>query len=182
MGDTEYGNGLEDFLKFIPEFMNESDRAAVVLGGAKLDLLLHQILEGFFLSVKDEDSLLGQGRPLRSFGAKIDVIYRLGLLNAEVTKLLHSFRKIRNEFAHEVDNCDLNSQRNQSRLKEMMVSFADSETFNAVKAQVPSQFKLSPASLDFRIMLALLITQLSALKIFVPKVSGGKALPLLIPK
>ena len=77
------GEELSDYQRFgetvmfLSEFLRETDRAAVVLGGAKLDLLLHRILQKHFLSpIKSgDDTLLNQSRPLGSFGAKNDIEY-----------------------------------------------------------------------------------------------------------
>lgn len=49
----------QQFISFIKEFLEESDRAAVVLGAAKIDILLHQILKKVLLpSPRGDDELL----------------------------------------------------------------------------------------------------------------------------
>jgi len=53
------------FVKFMSEFMAESDRAAVILGAAKLDLLLYQLLSKFLVaSPSSKDELLDGDSPL----------------------------------------------------------------------------------------------------------------------
>jgi hypothetical protein len=94
------------FEKFAQEFHAESDRAAVILGAAKLDELLRELLEKCFLpKVGDYDELLGDEggeRPLSALSARINAAYRLGLISADFTRSLHRVRKIRNRFAHRV--------------------------------------------------------------------------------
>lgn len=50
---------VEEHRRFISEFVGETDRAAVILGAAKLDILLYQILQRFLLAdVGTSDELL----------------------------------------------------------------------------------------------------------------------------
>lgn len=105
----------EAFIGFLTEFINESDRAAVVLGAAKLDYLLCELINKVLLPPqnKKDDELLGeegQGGILGSFSAKINIAHRLGLIDASFKNLLHLIRKIRNRFAHEIEGCRLNSR------------------------------------------------------------------------
>ena len=73
------------FEKFAQEFHAESDRAAVILGAAKLDELLRELLEKCFLpKVGDYDELLGDEggeRPLSALSARINAAYRLSLIH-----------------------------------------------------------------------------------------------------
>jgi hypothetical protein len=69
-----------DFKKFVDEFKGESDRAAVILGAAKLDLLLYQIIQQYLLPITgSKDELLDGDSPLGTFSAKILLANRLGL-------------------------------------------------------------------------------------------------------
>jgi len=53
------GIDMDRYMKFMNEFKDESDRAAVILGAAKLDTLLYQILDRHFLpSLSASDELL----------------------------------------------------------------------------------------------------------------------------
>ncbi len=179
-------SGYERFgetVVFLSEFLHETDRAAVVLGGAKLDLLLHRILQKHFLSPikSDTDPLLDQSLPLGSFGPKIDIAYRVGLIDSEFAKVLHLFRKIRNDFAHEVVNCDLNNQANQSRMKELVAPFVDSDWYKHLKEDTTKNTTLTGVSLDFRVILGMTVVQLNALYGLCPKVSSDKAMPILLP-
>src|SRR2546422_8611501 len=100
---TEPDLDWDAFAKFVDEFKGESDRAAVILGAAKLDATLGQILDRHLRpSLSSSDELLDGDSPLSTFSARIAVCYRLGLISSEFAKTLHQVRKIRNSFAHEL--------------------------------------------------------------------------------
>lgn len=50
---------IKPFREFVTEFSGESDRAAVILGAAKLDYLLYQILQKYLIpNASGRDELL----------------------------------------------------------------------------------------------------------------------------
>ena len=109
------------FKEFVEEFKNESDRAAVILGAAKLDALLGQILDRFLLPcTSSTDELLEGDSPLATFSARINICHRLGLISPQFAKSLHLVRRIRNGFAHELAGCSLNSGSHSDRLKSLL--------------------------------------------------------------
>ncbi len=99
---------------FAKEFHTESDRAAVVLGVAKLDELLGELLQRFLLPKtnhpNDGDELLGvvagvgggTEKGLSTFSARIHAAYRLGLISKNFRDSINTVRTIRNAFAHRV--------------------------------------------------------------------------------
>jgi len=93
------------FGKLITESTAESDRAAAILLSAELDELLRKIIGKRLVphnkKVNDRDILSSYGA-LGSFAARIDVGYRLGVLDSLVAYDLNLIRKIRNLFAHEI--------------------------------------------------------------------------------
>ncbi|WOD28742.1 hypothetical protein RYH70_01500 [Alloalcanivorax xenomutans] len=116
---------VEEFERFTEEFKNESDRAAVILGASQLDILLYQMLEGHLLpNPSGKDELLDGDSPLATFSSRINICYRLGLIDAEFARALHLVRKIRNSFAHEVSGVSLSSGPHRDRIKELVAPFA----------------------------------------------------------
>ena len=102
----------EAFEKFLDEFKSESDRAAVILGAAKLDILLYQLLTKFLIaSPAGTDELFDGDAPLGTFSSKINLAHRLGLIDKDFSRALHLIRKIRNSFAHEISGTTLESAR-----------------------------------------------------------------------
>lgn len=96
------------FGRLISESNDESDRAVAILLSAELDELLRRIIERklvphnkqIFKDVSKNDLLSSYGA-IGTFAARIDLGYRLGLLDSFVAHDLHIIRKIRNMFAHE---------------------------------------------------------------------------------
>lgn len=146
----------DHFLEFITEFMTESDRAAVILGAAKLDLLLYQLLTKYFVpSPSSKDELLDGDSPLGTFSSKIHLAYRLGLIGADFTRALHMIRKIRNSFAHEVAECNLNSGAHRDRVKELIAPFQHLKVFKEGLKVEEKAHSLTGASAEFRVALGL---------------------------
>jgi|GEM_PF-2880671 len=122
------------FRAFVDEFKNESDRAAVIIGAAKLDYLLYQILAKHFLpSVSGKDDLLDGDSPLSTFSAKINICYRLGLIDAGFARALHMIRKIRNSFAHEVSGCKFDNGPHSDRIRELVAPYVNTNHFKKSK-------------------------------------------------
>lgn len=111
---------VESFEAFMTEFISESDRAAVVLGAARIDAALYDLLVAFLQPAPDaNDSLLDGDSPLATFSAKINLAYRLGLIDAQCSRALHLVRKIRNSFAHDVQGCSLTAGAHGDRVREL---------------------------------------------------------------
>jgi DNA-binding MltR family transcriptional regulator len=149
------------FRKFIKEFENESDRAAVILIVAKIDLLLYQILQHYFIDIPaSKDELLDGDSPLGTLSAKINISYRLGLIDATFTKALHLIRKIRNDFAHEVSGSSLQSSPHQDRVKELTKPFQSLEFYKFFKETFLQNE--NNASINFRTVTSIIISSLEA--------------------
>lgn len=160
-------DGSEQAYKdFVNEFLEESDRACVVLGAAKLDISLFQILQKRLLPCgSGKDELFDADSPLSTFSAKINLCHRLGLIDSEVARSLHLIRKIRNAFAHEISGVSLSSGSHADRVKELVTSYRDLPAFKMAIDMAHKKIKgaSSGTPLDFRIMLAFLIAHLDVL-------------------
>jgi hypothetical protein len=121
---------LRDFIEFVGEFKNETDRSAVIVGTAKLDLLMYQLLSSYFLPCTSRnDDLLDGDSPLGTFSSRITVAHRLGLIDGLLCKALNTIRKIRNSFAHELRGATLDSGAHRDRIRELVGPLTDNETF-----------------------------------------------------
>ena len=99
-----------NWIEFQQHFERSDDRSCAILFAAYLDNALHTaLLSNAKHPNKCLDRLLGETRPLGTFSAKIDLFHSLGWLSEEVCNDLHQIRRIRNLFAHEVDNLAFNS-------------------------------------------------------------------------
>ena len=118
-------HGFKEFKRFAEDFKSESDRAAVILGAAKLDMMLFQILQARLVAcATGRDELLEGDSPLATFSARINVAFRLGLITAELARALHLVRRIRNSFAHEFSGVALSSGAHRDRVRELVLPFS----------------------------------------------------------
>jgi len=116
------------YRNFIIDLKNETDRAVGIIGAAKLDLLLYQIIQKFLLPCSSgRDDLLDGESPLGTFSAKINFAQRTGLISSDFAWGLNIIRRIRNSFAHELSNLSLESGAHLDRIKELEGSFAQSD-------------------------------------------------------
>jgi DNA-binding MltR family transcriptional regulator len=74
----------------------------VIAGSAKLNSLLRDVLESYFLPVTTTNDKLLDGRgALSTFDSRIRTAHRLGLIGADLFKTIQLIRRTRNIFAHE---------------------------------------------------------------------------------
>jgi hypothetical protein len=145
--------------KFIKDFSKESDRAAVIVGAAKLDESLYQMLVAFLLPVgSSNDELLDSDRPLGTFSARIHACQRLGLIDAELARALHLIRRIRNSFAHDAGGATLESGGHADRIRELLNPLRKYDGFEKARDLIASEHQGLAA--EFRTVLALLATRL----------------------
>lgn len=123
---------VRDFIEFIGEFKNETDRSAVIVGTAKLDLLMYQLLSSFLLpSTSKNDELLDGDSPLGTFSARITISHRLGLIDDALCRTLNIVRRIRNSFAHELRGATLDSGAHRDRIRELAAPLKDNGVFKS---------------------------------------------------
>lgn len=172
---------LDEFDKFTDEFKSESDRAAVILGASQLDLLLYQLLEGFLHpNPSGKDELLEGDGPLSTFSARINICYRLGLIDAEFSRALHLVRRIRNSFAHEVSGVSLGAGSHRDRIKELIAPFVNNW---ALPEMLETRFDgdESPGA-QFRAAIALMSLRLDGAVERVARMNCASAADLLPPE
>ena len=160
-GKEKFPEVLHDFSNFVEEFKTETDRASVILGAAKLDTLLSQLLERFLLpSVSSNDELLEGDSPLSTFSARINICCRLGLIGSDFAKSLHLVRRIRNSFAHEIVGVSLQTGSHADRLKSLLLPLHSVKYFVEFRNKYIGE--PSPSS-DFRACLALMAGRLEGI-------------------
>jgi hypothetical protein len=154
------------FQSFMEEFIAETDRAAVILGAAKVEFQLGQLLETYFLPCTGSaDDLLEGDSPLATFSAKIRVCHRLGLIDDTFVKLLNTFRRLRNGFAHEVTANSLAAGSARDRVFSMAEPFKDSRFFLSLLNKIARNMEkeVSEPSVVFRAVLAIFLLNLNRL-------------------
>ncbi|MCX6173402.1 MAG: hypothetical protein NTZ27_01450 [Ignavibacteriales bacterium] len=152
----------EEFLSFFNEFTEESDRAAVILGAAKLDLLLYQILQKALRPCPTgQDELMDGDAPLSTFSSKINLIHRMGIISSDFARVLHIIRKIRNTFAHEMASRSLDLGSHRDRVAELISPFRHLPIFESTYKTFFQEN--SGPSYDFRYALTCIIMRLEVI-------------------
>jgi DNA-binding MltR family transcriptional regulator len=95
---------------FLSEFQQETDRAAAVLGPAMLDQLLKDLLDATFTSAEVAKELTEKMMPIGTFSARITLAQAIGAISNSEARDLHRMRKIRNDFAHQLNGLSFKSQ------------------------------------------------------------------------
>lgn len=107
---------------FHEQFRSESDRACAILAAAALDESLRRLLKKFLVPASGRaDALLeGASAPLSSFSARIEAAFRLGLVSERFARDLQLIRKIRNDFAHDLEKSTFADAAVADRVNELV--------------------------------------------------------------
>jgi hypothetical protein len=162
---------FDRFSSFMDEFNGESDRAAVILGAAKIDQTLFELLSATLLPLTSgKDDLLESDGPIGSFSARISLAYRMALIDAELAHALHMVRKIRNAFAHEPTGCKLDGGPEGDRVRTLAQPFRHFKDYNEFRDLMTMAH--TGYSGEFRAVLALLLGRLTGRLRSVERISG----------
>ena len=145
----------DDLTRLSLEMGGEGDRAAVILAAAKLDLQLVQLLQRRLVAcASSNDELLDGDSPLGTFSSRINLTYRLGLIDAEFARALHLVRRIRNAFAHEIDSRTLTLGSHRDRVRELSAPVKREPEFDQLALVLFA--KNEGAARDFRMTVAMM--------------------------
>lgn len=95
---------VEKLAKFLNYFQGESDRGSALIGAAMIESKLEKLLDSILIGNKSkEDAFDGQNAILGTFSAKIKMCHMLGAISDKECDEFQLIRKIRNKFAHHLD-------------------------------------------------------------------------------
>ena len=101
----------EDEAQILETLDHDSDRAVAVIVGSMVESRLQRALKVRMPQDKKAiDKVFKYPGSLSSFAAKIDVAYLNGLVSKDAYEDLKRFKDIRNDFAHELDIRNFNSE------------------------------------------------------------------------
>lgn len=102
---------LKVFSSFLSYFQSETDRGAALVGAAMIDSKLERILDTCLLNNKaKKDLLCGSNAPIGTLSAKINLCSALGFITTKEYEEINLIRKIRNEFAHKLEELNFSMQ------------------------------------------------------------------------
>jgi hypothetical protein len=168
-----------DLMKFLVVLGTESERSAVVLGAERIHVALESNLKQFLRPCPDnQDILFSSDGALGTFSRKIEMAYRLGLIDLKFKQALNLVRRLRNDFAHAIMVESLQDGAHSSRviaLSEMMSTDDDlvtplAEAFTDSAKVVGKELGDKTASYLGCIMMLLLTLELARCHIARPSI------------
>jgi hypothetical protein len=119
-----------DLRELMISLLRESERAVVIIAAARLDAGLEAILKHVLIPHPGgTDPLFDGDRMLGTFSAKIAMAHRIGAIDNDFEHALQILRKIRNDFAHDLETESLASTRQKQRLSILVRWANNSATF-----------------------------------------------------
>jgi hypothetical protein len=133
---------LREFIPFLGSLNKESHRGRTLISTGYLEELLGRVLQSFFIQIPRARLLVeGGNAPLGTFRSRIDACYVMGLISEDEHYDLHLIRKIRNEFAHNIDaTFELDAITDRCRLLRHRAGDYTSEEQGDVRLQPSGQF------------------------------------------
>ena len=123
-------NLLRSMFKLVRSLLDESERASVILAAAHLDSDLETLLKHLLIPHPGGTDPMFEGdRMLGTFSAKISIALRLGAISNDYEHALQLVRRIRNDFAHQLDHESLASPKQKARLDALVRYFTTSNVF-----------------------------------------------------
>lgn len=150
------------------QMLEERGRGAVLVGVARVDAALEHLLQAVMTPANDKkDGLFLPDRPLGSFGAKVALASRLGLIDPAVERALNALRKLRNAFAHSAESASLAEPTHSARLTPIYAEANANPLWvpleTVLAAQPPSAHGvLEPALRDYILLITILVAFLEA--------------------
>ena len=148
--------------------LEERGRGAVLVGVARVDAALERLLQAVMLpTTSRNDSLFQADRPLGSFGARISLAHRLGLIETPVERALHTLRRVRNAFAHSSDSASLADPAHAGRLAQAYQEARTNPLWSPLEAVLskaggPGEAPVDPALRDYILLITILVAFLEA--------------------
>jgi hypothetical protein len=150
------------------QMLEERGRGAVLVGVARVDAALERLLQAVLLPPPGSaDTFFQPDRPLGSFGVRITLAARLGLIDAPVERALHTLRRVRNTFAHSSDSASLSDPAHAGRLAQAYQDarvnplWGPLETVLA-KTSDTGEPPVDPALRDYILLITILVAFLEA--------------------
>jgi len=111
-------SSFDKLLPFLVSLGTEGERSAVVLGAERANVAVEALLKAFLLPPPNKtDRLFSSDGALGTFSKKVELAYRLGLIDLPFKQALDIVRSLRNEFAHATTVETLKEQSHADKVK-----------------------------------------------------------------
>lgn len=150
------------------QMLNERGRGAVLVGVARVDAALERLLQAVLLPPPGPaDSFFQPDRPLGSFGARITLAARLGLIDPPVEQALQTLRRVRNAFAHSTTTATLTDPCHADRLAQAYAAARSNTLWQPLERILQEKVggdgsPLDPALRDYILLITILVAFLEA--------------------
>lgn len=154
------------------QMMSERGRGAVLVGGARVDAALEALLKSALAPPSGPETLFLTDRPLGSFGARIALARRLGLIDRQLELALHTLRRVRNAFAHSTAQASLSEACHHQPLAECYRQARCNPLWDPLERILDDQLRsntgsavstaIEPALRDYILLITILVVFLEA--------------------
>jgi hypothetical protein len=150
------------------QMLEERGRGAVLVGVARVDAALESLLQAVLLPAAGAtDTFFQPDRPLGSFGARITLAARLGLIEPPVAQALQTLRRVRNAFAHSTTTATLSDPGHADRLAQAYAAARANALWAPLERILQEQSAgestpLDPALRDYILLITILVAFLEA--------------------
>ena len=150
------------------QMLEERGRGAVLVGVARVDAALERLLQAVLLpAIGSTDTFFQPDRPLGSFGARITLAARLGLIDQPVEQALQTLRRVRNAFAHSTTTATLADPSHADRLAQAYAAARANSLWPPLDRILQEKVggdgsPLDPALRDYILLITILVAFLEA--------------------
>jgi hypothetical protein len=132
------------------QMLSERGRGAVLVGAARVDAALEVLLKAALVPPSGRETLFLTDRPLGSFGARIALAQRLGLIDHHVERALHTLRRVRNAFAHSTAVASLGEASYQKPLGDCCQHARENPLWRPLERILDEQLQSNPSAGESR--------------------------------
>ena len=168
MPQTPPGSATDAARTIALQMLEERGRGAVLVGVARVDVALERLLQAVLLPAPGAtDTFFQPDRPLGSFGARITLASRLGLIEPSVEQALKTLRRVRNAFAHSTTTATLTGPGHADRLLQTYAAAQTNSLWQPLERILQEQIgvegtPLDPALRDYILLITILVAFLEA--------------------
>lgn len=110
---------MDRYNEIVHIFHTESDRAAAILAGSYLEVLLEKLLRTKFIQNPVVEDLFKGNGALSTFSSRIMLCFALDYISENTYRDLNLVRRIRNHFAHNIETASFEDPEVHSRCAEL---------------------------------------------------------------